>query len=143
MIFKSSKDTTVCIRHITNINPFRIDCTHYQESINLLMEGFAQEKVAANKNYFEWFNTIADFAKYDIQLQLGKLNVWYKGDIASLFATKSMEVMESTVKESILMSLFIVDIHNTMFTTNKGIWAIETTVEDLHKALADVKTLLE
>eukprot|EP00957_Ditylum_brightwellii_P097871 7453927-Ditylum_brightwellii.AAC.1 len=48
-IFKSSKDTTVCIRHITNINPFQINCTQYQESINLLMEGSAQEKVVTNK----------------------------------------------------------------------------------------------
>eukprot|EP00957_Ditylum_brightwellii_P022454 1694592-Ditylum_brightwellii.AAC.1 len=30
-----------------------------------------------------------------------------------------------------------------MFTTSKGIWTIETTVEDLHKVLADVKALLE
>eukprot|EP00957_Ditylum_brightwellii_P111881 8532907-Ditylum_brightwellii.AAC.1 len=41
------------------------------------------------------------------------------------------------------MSSFIADIHKTTFTINKGIWTIETTVEDLHKALADVKTLLE
>eukprot|EP00957_Ditylum_brightwellii_P074078 5628886-Ditylum_brightwellii.AAC.1 len=52
-IFKSSKDMAVCIGHITNMNPFQIDCTQYQESINLLMERSAQEKVAANKKYFE------------------------------------------------------------------------------------------
>eukprot|EP00957_Ditylum_brightwellii_P165552 12603492-Ditylum_brightwellii.AAC.1 len=74
MIFKSSKDTTVCIGHIMNINPFRIDCTQYQESINLLMEGSAQEKVVANKKYFEWFDMTADFAKYYIQRWLGKPN---------------------------------------------------------------------
>eukprot|EP00957_Ditylum_brightwellii_P034997 2652799-Ditylum_brightwellii.AAC.1 len=65
-IFKSSKDTTVCIGHITNVNLFWVNCTQYQESINLLMEGSAQEKVAANKKYFDWFNTMTDFEKYDI-----------------------------------------------------------------------------
>jgi hypothetical protein len=30
-----------------------------------------------------------------------------------------------------------------MFTINKGIWIIETTVEDLHKALVNVETSLE
>eukprot|EP00957_Ditylum_brightwellii_P099016 7542777-Ditylum_brightwellii.AAC.2 len=48
-IFKSSKDTTVCIGHIMNINPFWINCTQYQESVNLLIEGSMQEEVAANK----------------------------------------------------------------------------------------------
>eukprot|EP00957_Ditylum_brightwellii_P210883 15365516-Ditylum_brightwellii.AAC.2 len=116
MVFKSSKDTTVCIGHITNINLFQIDCIQYQESINLLMEGSAQEKMATNKKHFELFNTTAEFAKYDIQLWLGKPNVWYKGkkietdtlrvyarlkysnlaldsiqDILGLIATKSVE----------------------------------------------------
>eukprot|EP00957_Ditylum_brightwellii_P067861 5150851-Ditylum_brightwellii.AAC.1 len=53
------------------------------------------------------------------------------------------EVSEFTVKENILTSPFIEDIHKTLFTINKGIWTIETTVEDLHKALTDVKTSLE
>eukprot|EP00957_Ditylum_brightwellii_P108886 8306677-Ditylum_brightwellii.AAC.1 len=129
------------------------------------MEGSVQEKVAANKKYFEQFTTMADFAKYDIQLQLGKPNAWYKGKKIETYAlgeqitylvhyadfqvggiTEEMleqAVSESTVKENILMSLFIVNIHKTMFTINKGIQTIETTVEDLHKALADVKTSLE
>eukprot|EP00957_Ditylum_brightwellii_P103735 7902561-Ditylum_brightwellii.AAC.1 len=41
------------------------------------------------------------------------------------------------------MSLFIADIHETPLTINKVIWTIETTVEDLYKTLADVKTSLE
>eukprot|EP00957_Ditylum_brightwellii_P028732 2170269-Ditylum_brightwellii.AAC.1 len=53
------------------------------------------------------------------------------------------KVSGSTVKDKILMSLFIVDIHKTMFTINKGIWTIETTVEDLHKALVGVEASLE
>eukprot|EP00957_Ditylum_brightwellii_P142045 10822401-Ditylum_brightwellii.AAC.1 len=47
------------------------------------------------------------------------------------------EVLESTVKENILMSPFIADIHEATFRT------IEKTVEDLDKVLADVETLLE
>eukprot|EP00957_Ditylum_brightwellii_P013512 1019182-Ditylum_brightwellii.AAC.1 len=79
------------------------------------MEGSVQEKVAANKKYFERFNMTTDFAKYDIQLCVGKRSSWYKGkkfetdalgvyaklnysnlalnliqDIASVIATKSM-----------------------------------------------------
>eukprot|EP00957_Ditylum_brightwellii_P186251 14179014-Ditylum_brightwellii.AAC.1 len=77
-VFKNSKDTTVCIGHIRHINPFWIDCTQYQESINLLMEGSVQEKAAANKKNFEQFNMMTDFAKYIIQLCVGKLNAWYK-----------------------------------------------------------------
>eukprot|EP00957_Ditylum_brightwellii_P159804 12163639-Ditylum_brightwellii.AAC.1 len=41
------------------------------------------------------------------------------------------------------MSLFITHIHKITFTINKGIWTIETTVDDLHKALVDVETSLE
>eukprot|EP00957_Ditylum_brightwellii_P142459 10853322-Ditylum_brightwellii.AAC.2 len=79
------------------------------------MERSVQEKAAANKKYFEWFNTTSDFIKYDIQLCVGKLNAWCKGkkietnalgvyarlnysnlalnliqDITSLIVTKSM-----------------------------------------------------
>eukprot|EP00957_Ditylum_brightwellii_P193030 14697037-Ditylum_brightwellii.AAC.1 len=53
------------------------------------------------------------------------------------------EVPESTVKENVFMSPFIADVHKTMFTANKGIGSIETTVEDLHKALAYVEILLD
>eukprot|EP00957_Ditylum_brightwellii_P206970 15350870-Ditylum_brightwellii.AAC.1 len=41
------------------------------------------------------------------------------------------------------MSPIIADINETTFTINKGIWTIETTMEDLHKALADVEKSLE
>eukprot|EP00957_Ditylum_brightwellii_P033961 2572414-Ditylum_brightwellii.AAC.1 len=51
------------------------------------MEGSTQEKPEANKKYFEQFNTIADIAKYDIQLWLRQAKCL---DIASLIATKSI-----------------------------------------------------
>eukprot|EP00957_Ditylum_brightwellii_P165030 12564442-Ditylum_brightwellii.AAC.1 len=69
-IFKSSKDTNVCIGNLTNLNPFQINQTQYQESINLLMEGAAQEKVALNAKYLKTFNMTAEIAKYDVQLRL-------------------------------------------------------------------------
>eukprot|EP00957_Ditylum_brightwellii_P040677 3078804-Ditylum_brightwellii.AAC.1 len=43
------------------------------------MEGAAQEKVSSNTKYFGTFNTIAEIAKYDVQLHLNQPNVWYKG----------------------------------------------------------------
>eukprot|EP00957_Ditylum_brightwellii_P190557 14505398-Ditylum_brightwellii.AAC.1 len=51
-------------------------------------------------------------------------------------------VSGNSVKDNILMSPFIVDIHQTKFIKTKGIWTIETTKEDLHKAIQDVETLL-
>eukprot|EP00957_Ditylum_brightwellii_P165270 12583384-Ditylum_brightwellii.AAC.1 len=52
------------------------------------------------------------------------------------------DISESTVKDDMVMSPFIVDMHETSFTLNKGIYIIETTVEDLHKAIADCETSL-
>eukprot|EP00957_Ditylum_brightwellii_P022824 1721624-Ditylum_brightwellii.AAC.1 len=40
------------------------------------------------------------------------------------------------------MSPFIVDMHPTIYSDSKEIYTIESTVEDLHKALQDVETLL-
>eukprot|EP00957_Ditylum_brightwellii_P134712 10270104-Ditylum_brightwellii.AAC.1 len=48
-----------------------------------------------------------------------------------------------SVKDNILMSPFIIGIHQTKFMEPKGIWAVETTTEDLHKAIQDIKVLLE
>ena len=43
-IFKSSKDNVVCIGHLTNINPQRIDRTQYQDQINKLLDAIADKK---------------------------------------------------------------------------------------------------
>eukprot|EP00957_Ditylum_brightwellii_P209697 15362823-Ditylum_brightwellii.AAC.1 len=51
-------------------------------------------------------------------------------------------ISEKSVKESTLMSPFIVDIHQTKFTDTKGIWMIKITKEDLHKAIQDIEMLL-
>eukprot|EP00957_Ditylum_brightwellii_P076881 5843609-Ditylum_brightwellii.AAC.1 len=40
------------------------------------------------------------------------------------------------------MSPFIVGMHLLVYTDSKGIWMIESTVEDLHIALKDVETSL-
>eukprot|EP00957_Ditylum_brightwellii_P135073 10298465-Ditylum_brightwellii.AAC.2 len=40
------------------------------------------------------------------------------------------------------MSPFIADMHPTVYTGSKGIWAIESRVEDLLKVLQDVETSL-
>eukprot|EP00957_Ditylum_brightwellii_P192150 14626698-Ditylum_brightwellii.AAC.1 len=41
------------------------------------------------------------------------------------------------------MAPSIIDIHVTTYTGTKGIWSIESTVEDLHKGLADVEKSLK
>eukprot|EP00957_Ditylum_brightwellii_P061768 4687013-Ditylum_brightwellii.AAC.1 len=55
----------------------------------------------------------------------------------------NVEVSGKTVRDNILLSPFIVDMHPTVYTGSKGIWTIESTVEDLYKALQDVETSLE
>ena len=51
------------------------------------------------------------------------------------------KISRTTVKDNILMPPYIVNIHKTTYTESKGIGTMELTVEDLHKALADVKHL--
>eukprot|EP00957_Ditylum_brightwellii_P144713 11024243-Ditylum_brightwellii.AAC.1 len=41
------------------------------------------------------------------------------------------------------MSPYIIDIHEITYTEIKGIWTIESTVQDLHKTLANVETSLK
>eukprot|EP00957_Ditylum_brightwellii_P192405 14647569-Ditylum_brightwellii.AAC.1 len=53
------------------------------------------------------------------------------------------EVSRKTVQDNILLSPFIVDMHPTVYTNSKGIWTIESTVEDLYKVLQDVETSLK
>eukprot|EP00957_Ditylum_brightwellii_P170962 13013153-Ditylum_brightwellii.AAC.1 len=66
-------------------------------------------------------------------------DVWIGGLTEDMLDHK---VTSATVKDNILMSQFIVDLHETAITINKGIWTIESTGEDLHKALDDVETSL-
>ena len=44
-IFKSSKENVVCIGHLTNINPQRIDRTQYQDQINELLDAIADKNM--------------------------------------------------------------------------------------------------
>eukprot|EP00957_Ditylum_brightwellii_P169324 12887092-Ditylum_brightwellii.AAC.1 len=53
------------------------------------------------------------------------------------------KIRGTTVKDNILTSPYIVDIHETTYTETKGIWTKELTVKDLHKVLADVETSLK
>eukprot|EP00957_Ditylum_brightwellii_P106194 8101277-Ditylum_brightwellii.AAC.1 len=55
----------------------------------------------------------------------------------------NVEVSGKTVRDNILLSPFIVDIHPTVYTDSKGIWTIESTVEDLYKALQGVEMSLK
>ena len=58
-------------------------------------------------------------------------------------AMLNVEVSGKTVRDNILLSPFIVDMHPTVYTESKGIWTIESTMDDLHRALQDVETLLK
>eukprot|EP00957_Ditylum_brightwellii_P209384 15361537-Ditylum_brightwellii.AAC.1 len=52
----------------------------------------------------------------------------------------NVEVIGKTVRDNILLSPFIVDMYPMVYTDSKGIWTIESTVDDLYRALQDVKT---
>eukprot|EP00957_Ditylum_brightwellii_P069807 5300729-Ditylum_brightwellii.AAC.1 len=53
------------------------------------------------------------------------------------------KISGTTIKDNILTSPYIVNIHETTCTQTKGTWTIESTVEDLHKELVDAETSLE
>eukprot|EP00957_Ditylum_brightwellii_P166995 12713122-Ditylum_brightwellii.AAC.1 len=53
------------------------------------------------------------------------------------------KISGTTVRDNILASPYIVNIHEMTYTETKGIWTIEMMVEDLHKVLMDTETYLE
>eukprot|EP00957_Ditylum_brightwellii_P150590 11466796-Ditylum_brightwellii.AAC.1 len=57
-------------------------------------------------------------------------------------AMLNVKVSGKTVQDNVLPSPFIVDMHLIVYTDSKGIWTIESTEEDLYKALQDVETSL-
>eukprot|EP00957_Ditylum_brightwellii_P055186 4183441-Ditylum_brightwellii.AAC.1 len=75
MIFKSSKDNTVCIGHLTHLNPICIDCAQYQDDINELMEALTDKKEQKDANFYRKHNTTKEFTKFQIHLRSGKAYV--------------------------------------------------------------------
>eukprot|EP00957_Ditylum_brightwellii_P064474 4893032-Ditylum_brightwellii.AAC.1 len=69
--FKSSKENVVCIGHLTNINPQRIDCIQYQDQINELLDAIADEKHAKDPTFYEMHQMTSEFAKYHVHLRTG------------------------------------------------------------------------
>eukprot|EP00957_Ditylum_brightwellii_P023645 1784575-Ditylum_brightwellii.AAC.1 len=55
----------------------------------------------------------------------------------------NVKVSGKTVRDHILLSPFTVDMHPTVYMESKGIWTIESTIDDLHRALQDVETSLK
>eukprot|EP00957_Ditylum_brightwellii_P144295 10993501-Ditylum_brightwellii.AAC.1 len=55
----------------------------------------------------------------------------------------NVDVSRKTVRDNILLSPFVVDMHPTVFTDSKGVWTIESTVDNLYKTLQDVETSLK
>eukprot|EP00957_Ditylum_brightwellii_P029048 2194646-Ditylum_brightwellii.AAC.1 len=58
-------------------------------------------------------------------------------------AMLNVEVNRKTVRDNILLSPVIINMHPTVYMESKGIWTIESTVEDLHRALQDVEAYLK
>eukprot|EP00957_Ditylum_brightwellii_P134819 10279035-Ditylum_brightwellii.AAC.1 len=50
-----------------------------------------------------------------------------------------VSVSSKTVKDNMLMLPYIVNIHSSIYTATKGIWTIEMTQKNLHKAIEDVE----
>eukprot|EP00957_Ditylum_brightwellii_P071833 5460222-Ditylum_brightwellii.AAC.1 len=55
----------------------------------------------------------------------------------------NVKVNRKTVRDNILLSPIIVDMHPMVYKDSKGVWTIESTVDDLYKALQDVETSLK
>eukprot|EP00957_Ditylum_brightwellii_P050058 3794524-Ditylum_brightwellii.AAC.1 len=55
----------------------------------------------------------------------------------------NVKVRGKTVQDNILLSPFIVDMHLMVYTDSKGIWTIESTVENLYKVFQDVEASLK
>eukprot|EP00957_Ditylum_brightwellii_P135993 10370784-Ditylum_brightwellii.AAC.1 len=70
-IFKSSKGNVVCIDHLTNINPQRIDCTQYQDQINGLLDAITDKKHEKDPTFYEMHQTTSKYAKYHVHLRTG------------------------------------------------------------------------
>eukprot|EP00957_Ditylum_brightwellii_P090763 6911931-Ditylum_brightwellii.AAC.1 len=64
MIFKRSKDNVVCIGHLTNINPQRVDHTQYQDQINELLDAIADEKHEKDLTFYKMHQMMSKFARY-------------------------------------------------------------------------------
>eukprot|EP00957_Ditylum_brightwellii_P011025 835405-Ditylum_brightwellii.AAC.1 len=70
IIFCSTKEFVQCLGYIMNMNPTQVDRVAYQELINNLLTGVAQEKVNENKQFYEPYNTMAALAKVDVQIRM-------------------------------------------------------------------------
>eukprot|EP00957_Ditylum_brightwellii_P192236 14632998-Ditylum_brightwellii.AAC.1 len=55
----------------------------------------------------------------------------------------NVKVSGKTVRDNISLPPFIVDMHPTVYMESKGIWTIESTMDNLYRALQDVKTSLK
>eukprot|EP00957_Ditylum_brightwellii_P186462 14196668-Ditylum_brightwellii.AAC.1 len=58
-------------------------------------------------------------------------------------AILNVNVSRKTVRENILLSPFIMDMHLMVYADSKGIWTTESTAEDLYKVLKDAETSLK
>eukprot|EP00957_Ditylum_brightwellii_P111994 8540709-Ditylum_brightwellii.AAC.1 len=157
-IFNSSKDNAVCIGHLTHLNPIWFDGAQYQDDINELMEALADKEEQKDSKFYGKHNTTKEFAKFQIHLRTGKDYVKENNQqyeyVCQQFAMLSLELLHKTaliiatkrgkrVKESMLTLLHIVEMHPSIYTASKGIWTIETTQENLHKAIKDIKLAIQ
>eukprot|EP00957_Ditylum_brightwellii_P056400 4275351-Ditylum_brightwellii.AAC.1 len=55
------------------MNPTQVDRVSYQELINNLLAGVAQEKVDKNERFYEPYNATVALAKVDIQIRMSTL----------------------------------------------------------------------
>eukprot|EP00957_Ditylum_brightwellii_P114592 8737880-Ditylum_brightwellii.AAC.1 len=54
-----------------------------------------------------------------------------------------VSVSSKMVKDNMLMLLYIVNMHPSIYTATKGIWTIGTTQKNLHKAIEDVEMAIQ
>eukprot|EP00957_Ditylum_brightwellii_P098365 7494888-Ditylum_brightwellii.AAC.1 len=71
-IYRSSKDTVVCIGHLTGANQNTVHRLGYQDDINDLLDKELDDlDEEGMEEYLEMYGTNAEGAVYDIQIRTG------------------------------------------------------------------------
>eukprot|EP00957_Ditylum_brightwellii_P029301 2214814-Ditylum_brightwellii.AAC.1 len=105
-IFKSSKENLVCIGHLTNINPKRIDRSQYQDQINELLDAIADEKRKKDPMFYKMHQTMNKFAKYHVHLCTGNTFVKivqqrYETEAIGVFVRQPFSMLVSELMQEI------------------------------------------
>ena len=111
-MFKSSKDNVVCIGHLMNINPQRINCTQYQDQINKLLDAIADKKHEKDLTFYKMHQTTSEYAKYHVHPYTGSAFVMvarqkYKTEAIGVLARQPLLMLAIELMQEIAPIILI------------------------------------